>query len=289
MKKELLLLVVLLVTAVFLAGCGVLQEPAAPSATLEAIPLATLATATELTERATAVPAQTDTADAAYPAAAATEPPAPATDAYPVDNNTPAPETSANADAYPVEGAPAATSGNQRIYTISAADSEVAFELDEDLRGTRTTVLGVTDQVAGEIALDLNDLAATQVGVIQINARTLATDNDFRNRAIQNEILNTGEFEFITFTPTAVNGLPATAQIGEEITFTIEGGLTVRDVTLPVTFEVVATAVSETQISGVAQATILRSEFGLNIPNVPGVANVEDEVVLTITFLANAG
>ena len=72
------------------------------------------------------------------------------------------------------------------IFQIDPAQSQVRFELDEDLRGSRITVVGTTDQVAGELAVDLNNPAATQVGVIQINARTLATDNNFRNRAIQN-------------------------------------------------------------------------------------------------------
>jgi hypothetical protein len=79
-----------------------------------------------------------------------------------------------------------AAAGELLIYKISQADSEVRFELDEDLRGVRKTVVGTTDQVAGEIAVDLSDLSNVQAGVIQINARTLTTDNNFRNRAIQN-------------------------------------------------------------------------------------------------------
>ena len=74
---------------------------------------------------------------------------------------------------------------------------DCAFELDEDLRGSRITVVGMTDQVAGEVALDFANLADTQVGTIQINARTLATDNNFRNRAIQNEILQTGAMSLL--------------------------------------------------------------------------------------------
>ena len=146
------------------------------------------------------------------------------------------------------------TAGTVVIFQISPADSQVRFELDEDLRGSRVTVVGTTDQVAGEIAVNLADLAQTQVGVIQINARTLATDNNFRNRAIQNEILDTGANEFITFTPTAVNGLPPSATVGDTLTFTIDGDLTIRDITRPVTFTIEATVISETQISGSATA-----------------------------------
>ena len=126
------------------------------------------------------------------------------------------------------------------------------------------------------------------MGEIQINARTLATDNNFRNRAIQNEILDTGEFELISFVPTAINGLPASATVGQFIEFTIEGELTIRDVTETVTFDVTATAVTETAIQGTATATVLRDTYGLNIPEVPNVANVENEVDLIINFVANA-
>ncbi|MCZ7670886.1 MAG: YceI family protein [Chloroflexi bacterium] len=186
------------------------------------------------------------------------------------------------------ESAPVAEAASSALYHISPEGSSVRFALDEDLRGERLTVVGETDQVAGQIALDLGNLAETEVGVLQINARDLATDNNFRNRAIHNEILNTGNFEFISFEPTAVNGLPDSAEIGDTVTFTIDGNLTITDKTQPVTFNASATVVSETQLTGTATAVINRTDFGLNIPRVPNVANVEEEVELTIDFTANA-
>lgn len=160
--------------------------------------------------------------------------------------------------------------------------------MDEDLRGERKTVIGTTDQVAGQLSLNLADLSQTEVGIIQINARTLLTDNNFRNRAIQNEILDTGQFEFITFTPTGVEGLPATAAVGETVTFTLVGNLTIRDITLPATFTVEATAISDTQLAGSATTIVNRVDYDLQIPSVPNVANVEEEVELYIDFTANA-
>lgn len=240
MSKQVSKSVLLLLIAVLaLSACGVLSEPEAPSAPIEAIPLA--------------------------------------------EQGEPAGESEVESDA------PAAESAvSQTIYQITPAGSSVRFELDEDLRGERITVVGQTDQVAGELALDLANPGSAQVGVIQINARGLTTDNNFRNRAIQNEILNTGNFEFITFTPTAVNGLPGSAAVGDTVEFTIDGDLTITDQTQPVTFNVSATLVSEGQIVGTATAVINRTDFGLNIPSVPSVANVEEEVDLIITFTANA-
>ena len=241
----------LLAAVLALAGCGVLQEPEAASGPIEAIPLATEPAGVVVTEAPTLAAVPT-----VVPSVAPTEEP----------------------DAEAVAA----------VFTIDPAASQVRFQLDEDLRGVRTTVVGTTGQVAGELSISLTDLGQTQVGVIQINARTLATDNNFRNRAIHNEILDTDQFEFITFTPTGIEGLPASVGLGEVVSFTLVGDLTIRDVTLPATFTVEATAVSESQITGTAMSVINRADFGLQIPSVPNVANVEEEVELYIDFTANA-
>jgi polyisoprenoid-binding protein YceI len=157
----------------------------------------------------------------------------------------------------------------------------------EDLRGQPKDVIGTTDQVAGEIALDKSDLSATQVGVIQVNARTLVTDDDRRNQAIRNRILNTDNYEFITFTPTEISGLEGTAAVGQEFTFQITGDLTIRDVTKPVVFDVTAQLVSEDQLTARAETKIQRGDFNLVIPSVPFVANVGEEIALEINLVAN--
>jgi polyisoprenoid-binding protein YceI len=147
-------------------------------------------------------------------------------------------------------------------------------------------VVGATDQVAGQIAIDPGAAAASQVGIIQINARTLTTDSDMRNRAIHNRILFTDEFEYITFAPTAITGLPENISVGAPFNFQVTGDLTVRDTTLPVTFEAQVTPVSETRLEGRANTTIRYADFGISIPNVPSVTDVSDDVVLEIDFAA---
>ncbi|MFO7661061.1 MAG: YceI family protein [Chloroflexota bacterium] len=267
MKKSFTVLIfVFILSLSVLTACGVLQDPETPSAPIEAIPLETLSTGVD----ATTIPA--------------TE--VPATEA-PGTEVTPTVIAPIDEPAEEVEPAAEAVAGT-RVYTIDQSESQVRFELDEDLRGERLTVIGLTDQVAGQLSLDLADLSQTQVGIIQINARTLLTDNNFRNRAIQNEILSTGQWEFITFVPTAIDGLPASVAIGEPVTFTISGDLTIRNITLPAAFTIQATAVSDDQLVGSAVTVINREDFGLRIPSVPNVANVEEEVELYIDFTANA-
>jgi polyisoprenoid-binding protein YceI len=146
----------------------------------------------------------------------------------------------------------------------------------------------VTDQVAGQIAVNANSPAGTQIGVIQINARTLSTDSDMRNRAIKNSILDTNDYEYVTFTPVELVGLPDAVTIGEPFTFQIVGDLTVRDVTQQVTFAVELTPVSERELNGSASTTIRYADFGIAIPQVPSVTGVEEEVTLEIDFVAQS-
>ena len=195
---------------------------------------------------------------------------------------------SSELEAEPVAVEEVSGTGSAAVYQIDPTASEVRFELDEVLRGNPITVVGATNQVAGEIAVDLNDTASAQLGTIQVNARGFATDNNFRNRAINNEILQTGEYEFVTFAPTSINGLSGSAAVGDTIEFTMDGDLTIRDITQPVTFNVTATVASDSRLEGTASTVVQRADYNLVIPEVPNVANVEEEVELYIDFVANA-
>lgn len=239
----------------------VFRPPEAASGPLEAVPLALPTTA------------PTSTAPTAVPTAAQDAP-----TIAPVATETAASDTTTT---------PAISSGPiLQLLAIDQNRSEARFLIDEVLRGSPIIVVGVTNQVAGQIALDPNYPQAAQVGVIQINARTLTTDNEFRNRAIKNAILRTNQFELITFAPRVITGLPNTVTIGVPFEFTIEGDLTITDVTRPVTFTVTVTPVSQSEISGLATTTILYRDFNLTIPDSPSVDTVADEVRLELEFVA---
>ena len=177
-----------------------------------------------------------------------------------------------------------------QLFEIVPEESEVRFILNEVLRGQPNTVVGRTDQVAGQVFVNFEQPAASRVGPIRINLRTLQTDSGMRDFTIRGQILQSArdEFEFAQFTPTEVAGLPAAVTLGEPLTLTITGDLTVRDVTQPVTFQANVTPISEDRLEGLATATVLREDYGLTIPNVPGVADVTNEVQLEIEFVAQA-
>ena len=176
----------------------------------------------------------------------------------------------------------------QPPYVLVQEASEARFLIDEVLRGDDFTVVGATNQVAGEVAFDPNNPVSAQVGTITVNARTLATDSAFRDRALKNRILYTDDYEYITFTPTELTGLPEAVSVGEPFSFRMTGDLTITDVTRPVTFDVTVTP-TEAGLEGVARSTFPYADFNLNIPASQAVQAVADEVTLELSFTASNG
>ncbi|MBN8590651.1 MAG: YceI family protein [Anaerolineae bacterium] len=176
----------------------------------------------------------------------------------------------------------------RRLFSLEQTDSEARFIIDEVLLGEPKTVVGVTDGIAGEMLIDFANPANSALGVIRINVRTLETDNEFRTRALRGQILQAdrSEYEFATFTPTELVGLPESAAIGEAFTFQVVGSLNVHGVSRDVTFDATVIPMSESQIEGTASAVVLYRDFGISIPEAPGVADISDDVRLEIDFTA---
>ena len=186
--------------------------------------------------------------------------------------------------------APAIALTGGTVYRIDSAQSEVRFTLQEDLRGSRVDVIGITKDVGGDIMVDLQQPQNSTVNPIVINARTLETDQGFRNQAIRSRILRSAEdaYELITFTPTSISGLPTAAITDGPVTFQVTGDLKIVEVTKSVTFDVTIASVSAAEISGTGTAVINWEDFNLSIPNAPGVANITPETTLEIDFVAQA-
>lgn len=177
------------------------------------------------------------------------------------------------------------------VYRIDKAASSVRFEIDEILNGNPKRVVGTTTEVAGEMLIDFGDPSASRLGAIVINVRTLETDSNFRNRAMRGPILGSAsdENEFATFEPTDIEGIPDRVSVGDRVSLAVAGDFTLSGVTRPIVFETEVTVVSTDRIEVSGSATVLRSEFGLEIPDVPSVSDVGDEVLLVIDLVAVAG
>lgn len=199
-------------------------------------------------------------------------------------DTTAAPEEVETPEPADAAGAPAV------LYQIDKAESSVSFEIDEILNGNPFRVVGVTTEVAGEVLIDFDEPAASQLGTIVINVRTLATDSGFRDRAIRGPILGSSrdENEFATFEPTGIEGLPDSVTMGDQVPLLITGTFSLSGESRPVTFDTAVTVVSTDRVEVTGTATVLRSDFGLTIPDIPSVSDVADEILLVIELVAVA-
>jgi polyisoprenoid-binding protein YceI len=193
-------------------------------------------------------------------------------------------------EAAPAEQSAAAASAGAITFQITPGAAEARFLIDEVLMGQDKTVVGVTQQVSGDLTVDPANPAAAQIGEIRIDARDLTTDDDRRTNQLRRNILRSGQdqYQYITFRPTSLSGMPAAVAVGETFTFQVTGDLTIIDTTLPVTFDMTVTPVAENTLQGSGAATVRYADFGISIPSVPFVAGVQDDVRLEIDFTAAA-
>ncbi len=177
-----------------------------------------------------------------------------------------------------------------QLFRIDAARSQARFSVYETF--PEGTAIGATNQIAGDIIIDFENPANSQVGTIRINLRSLQTDDPKRDQSIRCCVLLTGrdEFEFGEFKPTSISPLPAQVEFDQPIPVQITGDLTVRGVTNPVTFDVTLRLPNETELRGLATAQVIRGDFGIlnNADNGFDYHGVADEITLEFEFVARA-
>jgi polyisoprenoid-binding protein YceI len=177
----------------------------------------------------------------------------------------------------------------QVVYQIDETQSTARFYINEVLNGEDITVIGETSEVGGQMVVNFDNPAESEIGEMLMNAATLETDNQNRNRALRLFIFQTmnPENEFIRFQPTGLVGLPTdSVAAGEALEFQIAGDLTVTGTTNEVLFDATVTLTDEETITGTATTTIQYPEYGISFRSPPQVASVEDDVRLEIEFVA---
>lgn len=183
---------------------------------------------------------------------------------------------------------PASPAAGVTTYKIIAGESQLQYEVGEvfiNQDNRFNMAVGLTSQVSGEITGDPQNPQDISFGVFTADISQFTSDSDRRDNAIRNRFLESATYPEVNFTITQVNGLPETYQEGEEIALQIDGDLTVRDVTKPATFDAVVKLEGDT-LSGEASTTILMSDFGFGPISVAGILNTEDEVKVTLNFVA---
>jgi polyisoprenoid-binding protein YceI len=173
-----------------------------------------------------------------------------------------------------------------KVYHIDAAQSEVHYEVNETfVQGSRlNTAIGRTKGIAGDILVNTDQPAKSQIGPIVINVSQFTSDQDRRDNFIRSNNLQSSKYPTATFVMRAIDGLPAQVKAGDQVSFTMTGDLTVKQTTKPVTWNVTLKYEAQ-QLSGSAMTNIKMSDFGVGPIQIPLLAT-EDNVKLVFDFVA---
>ncbi|MBI4268287.1 YceI family protein [Candidatus Uhrbacteria bacterium] len=171
-----------------------------------------------------------------------------------------------------------------RLVTPSAAQ----FSVGETLRGEPFTAVGTTQQVSGgDISLAWAAPGKTTMSPISIDAQTFKTDSGSRDFMIRKFILKAEDAgnQYIVFTPKKISGLPSMIRDGSALSFVMEGDLKIAGITKTALFKGNA-RIASGSLKGSATATVKRSDYKISIPEVPFVASVDENVLLSINLTA---
>jgi len=173
-------------------------------------------------------------------------------------------------------------------YRIVAGESKLQYEVGEVLfnENNRFNVaVGVTTQISGDILVNLEEPQKSRLGPITADISQFRSDSNRRDNALRDRFIESRSYPTVTFIASEIVGLPASYQEGQVVQLQISGELTIRETTRPVTLETLV-QVEGDSLSGEAATTILMSDFGFGPINLVGILKTEDEVKVTLSFVA---
>ena len=215
-----------------------------------------------------------------------TPPPTPTATVEPTATVAPIPTATTAPAPTPASTAAAPSEATQSATAFVLGEGTVARYMVEEVLASQgfKVATGETSEVVGRIVFDANGAIVADESSIVIQAGTLKTDNDRRDRYVREQTLQTANYPEIIFRPTSTEGLPSPlSEAGGEVEFTLSGDLTIRDQTRPVTWDV--TAEFGDSITGLAVIDINFEQFGMDKPRVAVVVSVGDTIRLELDFV----
>ena len=167
----------------------------------------------------------------------------------------------------------AAPQGNEVRYRVREQLMNIDFPGD---------AIGKTSKIEGEIAVDAKG-TVLDGSKFTIDLASLTSDREMRDNFIRRRTLQTEQHPTATFVPTEVKNLKLPLPKSGDVKFQLIGNLTVRNVTKPVTWEIVG-KVENGGLNGEAKTAFKFADFELEKPRVRSVLSVEDDIGLEYTF-----
>jgi polyisoprenoid-binding protein YceI len=171
-----------------------------------------------------------------------------------------------------------------RRFVVVPGDSTAKYVVEETLSGLPATAVGETPDVTGEIYLTPEGLYDGVESKFMVDLSTLKTDESRRDNYVRQNVLQTNRYQFAEYVIESVDGFPAGYVEGEEASLTLTGTMTIREVSLPITFTVLARQAGDT-LTATADTQFNMSDFGIDPPQVV-LAKAKDGVVLQVVIIA---
>jgi polyisoprenoid-binding protein YceI len=183
----------------------------------------------------------------------------------------------------PPSTASGAASGARR-FVIEPSESSAKYVVEETLRGLNSTAVGTSSGISGEIYLTRDGLSGNATSRFVVDLNALRSDEGMRDNYIKQNTLQTSRFPNAEFVIERVEGFPSNYSENSEVQLTLHGNLTVKDVTRPVSWTVLARQSGNT-LTATADTDIKFSQFNMTPPTVP-IATVRDDIHLQVVLVA---
>jgi polyisoprenoid-binding protein YceI len=170
-------------------------------------------------------------------------------------------------------------------WRVAPQENEARYLVREQLArfDFPNDAVGRTSQVTGGIVLDGQGRVVAGESRFVINMASLESDNDRRDNFVRRNTLQTEDHPNVTFVPRTLTGLQWPLPAAGAVQFRMVGDLTIRGVTRPATWDVMA-QVSNGALRGEARTQFTFADFDITKPRVASVLSVADEIRLEYTF-----
>jgi polyisoprenoid-binding protein YceI len=188
----------------------------------------------------------------------------------------------------PATVAPAAAASQSVRLVLDAQSSQASYRAREQLVGQNlpNEAVGTTKKVTGTIVIDPSGDVVDDQSTITVDLTALQSNESRRDNFIKGNTLNTNQFPNAVFVVRDVQGLSTPLPTTGQATFQLNGDLTVRGVTRPVTWQVTATF-GNGGLTGNATTSVKLTDFGMTPPKAGPVLSIEDQLNLELDFAAS--
>jgi len=210
------------------------------------------------------------------PAAAPTVQPA-----SPTPASTQAVAASSLSSSAPASSAPSA-SDTIRLVVVPGK-SQANYRVREQLANVSapSDAVGTTSSFTGTIVGKLDGTIVADSKFV-VDLSTLKSDQGQRDNFLRQSVLQTNQYRYATFVPTAATGLPKTIPTSGQVSFQLTGDLSIKTTTKSITWDVTCQPASATAGACHATTSFTFADVGLTVPRVFTVLSIVDKITLEV-------